>query len=60
MNLWETIIDAEIVAKRARHAVALVAEHARMVTERQAREAQRIVAEREANVTVRRIAERVR
>jgi len=60
MSLWPSIIDAEIVAKRARHAVALTAEHARMVAERQAREAQRVVADREANVTVRRIAERVR
>ena len=60
MSLWESIVDAEILAKRARHAAALAAEHTRMVAERQAREAQRVVANREANVTVRRIAERVR
>lgn len=54
-----TLIDAEILGIRARHAARLSAEHARQAAARQAKLDAATVAEREANVLVRRVTARV-
>jgi len=58
--MWDTIIDAEILAIRHRHAWALHSEHVRRDRERQRVADAAIVAEREARVEARRAHDRVR
>jgi hypothetical protein len=51
---WATILDAELLAVRARQSARLAAEHARIDAERQRIADARIVAAREARVAARR------
>ena len=60
MTPWTTILDAEILAVRARQAARLAAEHARRDAERRRIEDARVVADREARVNARRWHEAVR
>jgi hypothetical protein len=51
---WATLLDAELVAIRARHAAQLAAEHQRIAGVRQRAEDARIVAAREARIAAQR------
>jgi hypothetical protein len=51
---WATILDAELLAIRARHAAQLAAEHRRIAVVRQRAEDARIVAQREARISAQR------
>ena len=55
MSQWASVIDAELLAVRARQTARLAAEHRRMADARQRIEDARIVAAREARIAAARL-----